>query len=407
MQKQRIKELKEFYHKQLLEKVMPFWEQSDLLDREYGGFITSVDREGKSYNSDKSVWFQGRCLWTFARLCNTYGIRAEWAEAADSGAAFLKKYCIDPLDGRMYFTVTRDGKPLRKRRYFFSESFLVVGLAEYYLLRRNKEDLLMAEQYFDLMLRIYRDASADPFKITPKENAEVRKLHANANPMVLVSSAQTLRRIDPDRRSYYDGVIDSIIDDMISLHYKEDLHCVLETVYTNGDILDNPAGRTINPGHSIENAWFLMNHANLTKNASLLEKAQNILRWSLELGWDKEYGGISYFRDVYGRPCEQLEHDMKLWWVHDEALIATLFAYNLTGDPYYEEWYERVHQYVFSHFPDEKYGEWYGYLHRDGSVSHTQKGSLWKGPYHLPRALMLCEQILTAAERGKIAGELL
>ncbi len=171
--------------------------------------------------------------------------------------------------------------------------------------------------------------------------------------------------------------------------------------------MGNPAGRTVNPGHSIENSWFLMNYANLTKNASLLEKALNILRWSLELGWDKEYGGIYYFRDVYDRPCEQLEHDMKLWWVHDEALIATLLAYNLTGDAYYAEWYERVHSYVFSHFPDREYGEWYGYLHRDGTVSHTQKGSLWKGPYHLPRALMLCEQILTDMEKGETVGALL
>ena len=171
--------------------------------------------------------------------------------------------------------------------------------------------------------------------------------------------------------------------------------------------MDNPAGRTVNPGHSIENSWFLMNYANLTKDASLLEKALNILRWSLELGWDKEYGGIYYFRDVYGRPCEQLEHDMKLWWVHDEALIATVLAYNLTGDAYYVEWYERVHKYVFSHFPDREYGEWYGYLHRDGTVSHTQKGSLWKGPYHLPRAMMLCEQILIAAEKCETVGPLL
>ena len=407
MEKLRISELKQFYHNELLENVIPFWEKSDLLDREYGGFITSVDREGKSYNNDKSVWFQGRCLWTFAKLCNIYGERPEWAAAADSGAAFLKKYCIDSSDGRMYFTVTRDGKPLRKRRYFFSESFLVVGFAEYYLLRHKKEDLELAERYFDLMYRIYRDADADPFKITPKENADIRNLHSNANPMVLVSAAQTLRRADSDRQEYYDSIIGSIIDDMINFHYKEDLHCVLETVYANGDILDNPAGRTINPGHSIENSWFLMNYANLTKNASLLEKALNILRWSLELGWDKEYGGIYYFRDVYGRPCEQLEHDMKLWWVHDEALIATLMAYNLTGDAYYAEWYERLHKYVFSHFPDREYGEWYGYLHRDGTVSHTQKGSLWKGPYHLPRAMMLCEQILTATEKGETVGELL
>lgn len=407
MEHSRITELKEFYHNHLFRDILPFWMQSDLIDEEYGGFITSVDRQGKSYNDDKSVWFQGRCLWTFSKLCNVYGECTEWRKAADSGAEFIKKYCIDKEDGRMYFTVTRDGKPLRKRRYYFSESFLVVGFAEYYLLSRDERDLKMAEEYFDLMYRLYRNPSADPFKITPKENSEVRDLHSNSNPMVLVSSAQTLRRINPTRRQYYDEVIQSIVDDMISLHYKEDLHCVLENVCIDGSILDNPTGRTINPGHSIENAWFLMNQAVYANDQELLQKALNILRWSLELGWDEEYGGIYYFRDVFNRPCEQLEHDMKLWWVHNEALIATLLGANLTGDAYYEEWYEKLHNYVFNHFPDKEYGEWYGYLHRDGTVSHNQKGSLWKGPYHLMRAMMLCEKILTESEIGKKASDLL
>ena len=147
MEQKRITELKEFYHDALLKDIVPFWVQSDLIDKEYGGFITSVDRAGKSYNDDKSVWFQGRCLWTFSKLCITYGIQPEWAEAADRGAEFIKKYCIDEKDGRMYFTVTKDGRPLRKRRYFFSERLLVVGFAEYYLLRGDKKDLELAEKY--------------------------------------------------------------------------------------------------------------------------------------------------------------------------------------------------------------------------------------------------------------------
>ena len=387
-----IKKLRQFYYHTLFDDVLPFWMKSDLIDKKYGGFITSVDRQGKSYNNDKSVWFQGRCLWTFSKLCNVYGVNEAWAKAADSGAKFIKEHCID-TDGRMFFTVTQDGQPLRKRRYFFSESFLVVGFAEYYLLRKNEEDLRLAEKYFDFMYEMYCNPEADPFKITPKENGAIRPLHSNTNPMVLVSSAQTLRRIT-GKHAYYDEIINKIVDDMIKLHYKEDLKCVLETVYADGSILDNPVGRTINPGHSIENSWFLMNAAVQTGNDTLLKQALNILDWSLDIGWDEKYGGIYYFRDVYGRPCEQLEHDMKLWWVHNEALIATLVAYKLTGDKKYTAWYNKLHEYIFSHFSDKEYGEWYGYFHRDGTVSHEQKGSLWKGPYHLLRCLILCEQIL-------------
>ena len=396
MKLEKIKNLKRFYHDTLFSDVLPFWMQSDLIDKEYGGFITSVDRKGKCYNEDKSVWFQGRCLWTFSKLCNVYGLKDEWKSAADSGAEFIKKYCID-TDGRMFFTVTRDGQPLRKRRYFFSESFLAVSFAEYSMLTKNPEDLALAEKYFDLMWTIYKDPSADPFKITPKENVQLRPLHSNANPMVLVSTAQTLRRAS-GKTEHYDKIIREVIDDMIKLHYKEKLKCVLETVYTDGSILNTPTGRTINPGHSIENAWFLLNYAYKTNDNTLKQQALNILDWSLEIGWDEKYGGIYYFRDVYGRPCEALEHDMKLWWVHNEALIATLVAHKLTGDEKYEKWYDKIHDYSFNHFSDKEYGEWYGYLHRDGSVSHEQKGSLWKGPYHLLRCLMLCEMILASDE---------
>lgn len=406
MNKQKISDYVKFYNDFLLDNVVPFWEKSDLIDEECGGFITSVDRQGKSYNDDKSVWFQGRCLWTFSKLLNEYGYNEKWAKAANSGAEFIKKYCIDK-DGRMFFTVTKDGKPLRKRRYYFSESFLVAGFAEYYVFTKDEKDLELAEKYFDLMYSIYRNPSSDPFKITPKENPEVRNLHSNANPMVLVSTAQQLLRVDAERKEYYEKIIGDLIADMIGLHYKEEYKCVLENVFTDGSVLDNPTGRTINPGHSIENSWFLMNYAAKKQDNDLLKKALNILDWSLELGWDKEYGGVYYFRDLFSRPCEQLEHDMKLWWVHNECLIATLAAYKLTGDEKYFDKFETIHEYCFLHFADKECGEWYGYLHRDGTVSHTQKGSLWKGPYHLPRCLVNVQKLLQSIETNGKFPELL
>ena len=138
-----------------------------------------------------------------------------------------------------------------------------------------------------------------------------------------------------------------------------------------------------------------------TNDQALLQNCLNIIDWSLERGWDKEFGGCFYFVDLNGRPCEQLEWDMKLWWVHNEILIATLMAYGLTGDEKYWDWFEKVHAYAFEHFHDKENGEWYGYLHRDGTVSHTQKGSMWKGPFHLPRCLMLVDSLLGMLEEGE------
>jgi len=384
---------KKLYSSHLLQDIIPFWMESQMSDKQYGGYITSVDRRGKSYNDDKSVWFQGRGLWTFSALCRQYGMNKEWLAAAQSGRDFLNRHCIDS-DGRMFFQVTQEGNPLRKRRYMFSESFYVVGQAEYAALTGDKEALKQAEDCFESMLRMYRNPGSDPYKITPKTYAKTRQERSAAVPMVMVSSAQILRRCSKGREAYYSAIVKEVADDILTHHYKPELSCVLETAAPDGGFIDNPEGRTINPGHSCENAWFLMNEALYSDDKELLQKALNILNWSLERGWDKEHGGILYFVDVNDHPPEKLEWDMKLWWVHNEALIALLMAYGLTGETSYWDWFEKVHDYTFTHFPDKEYGEWYGYLHRDGTVSHTQKGSMWKGPYHLPRCLMICEKLL-------------
>lgn len=399
-------EFQKFYRGQLLENIVPFWMNSDLLDFENGGYISSVDRQGKSYNDDKSVWFQGRCLWTFSTLCEKYGIRDEWKKAADIGKRFLEEKCFDK-DGRMFFTVTKEGLPLRKRRYMFSESFFVVGMAEYGYVFGDKDALEKAEACFENMMKMYRDPASDPFKITPKSYSQTRDERSSAVPMVLVSTAQLLRRCDSDKADYYNSIANEVAKDILKYHFHPELKASLENVLQDGSHIDNPAGRTINPGHSCENSWFLMCQAVYNNDKKLFDTALELFDCSFERGWDKQYGGVLYFVDLDGRPCEQLEWDMKLWWVHNEVLIASLMAYSHTGDEKYWERFKLVHEYSFNHFADKEFGEWYGYLHRDGTVSHTQKGSLWKGPYHLPRCLMLCDELLGKIAEGKKGAPLL
>ena len=400
MNTQTFKQYQEFYKDHLLNDCMKFWMNSDLLDHENGGYITSVDRFGKSYNNDKSVWFQGRGLWTFSALTRLYGEREEWTKAALLGKKFLEEHCVDE-DGRMFFQTMQDGTPLRKRRYMYSESFYVAGMAEYGAAFNDKDALDKAEKCFGLMMKMYEDPTSDPFKITPK--VLNRADRAAAVPMVLVSSAQILRRCIPEKAEHYTKITKQIANDIFKYFYKPEMKCSLETVGMNGEFIDNPAGRTINPGHAMENAWFLMNEALYSGDDEIITKAKNIFDWSLELGWDKEHGGVSYYKDILGRPCEQLEHDMKLWWVHNEAAIALLMLYGITKEQKYWDWFVKFHDFTMKHFHDKEHGEWYGYLHNDNTVSHTQKGSMWKGPFHLPRALMIIEQLLgQLAETGEI-----
>ncbi|MDD2245247.1 MAG: AGE family epimerase/isomerase, partial [Dysgonamonadaceae bacterium] len=47
------------YKSELLEKVLPFWLHKSQ-DKEFGGYFTCLDREGKVYDTDKFMWLQGR-----------------------------------------------------------------------------------------------------------------------------------------------------------------------------------------------------------------------------------------------------------------------------------------------------------------------------------------------------------
>ena len=84
--------------RQQLEGVADFWLKNGM-DHVHGGIYTCLDRKGKIYSTDKSVWMQGRCGWTYAYLCHVYGVRKEWLEASKSCIDFLEDHCVNRAAG--------------------------------------------------------------------------------------------------------------------------------------------------------------------------------------------------------------------------------------------------------------------------------------------------------------------
>ena len=387
MKPQKLNEFINVYKNGLLENTMPFW-QTHAPDGEYGGFMTYLDADGSVVSTDKPMWVIGRIAWLFARIYNTVEPRQEWLDWAKQGIDFLRKFGFDS-DGRMFYTVTRDGKPLRKRRYIFTETFGVIALAEYALASGDDQARQEACDLYRLILRYH----TTPGLLEPKGFPETRQLKSHAMPMILLATTQVLRQVDED--DLYERTINDSIDEVLNDFVKPEFKALLESVGPKGEFLDEPPGREVNPGHAIETAWFIMEEARRRNNdRKLIDSACQILDWSLDIGWDKEYGGIYYFRDCKGWPAPQYEHDMKLWWPHNEAIYATLLAYHLTGDEKYSAWHDKIHQWSYERFPDNENGEWFGYLHRDGTVSCRLKGNVFKGPFHLPRMELNCWKLL-------------
>ena len=377
------------YREGLLSDTVPFWFPR-CVDREHGGFLHCVDRDGTLVDTDKSVWAQGRMSWMLLTLYNTVERRPEWLAWGEHGLAFLERHCVD-ADGRLFFHVTRDGRPVRKRRYAFSESFAAIAHAAHARATGSDASAARARDLFDRFTRWNFTPGLMPAKYT-----DTRPVIGLAPRLITIVTAQELQaNLGPDPA--LGAWIDRCIDEISRLFLKPDLRAVMETVGPGGEILDHFDGRTLNPGHAIEASWFLMHEGRLRGDRSLVRLGCDMLDWMWTRGWDEEYGGLFYFRDVYGRPVQEYWHDMKFWWPHDEAIIATLLAHHLTGEEKYRRWHDMVHGWSHRHFADPEHGEWYGYLHRDGSLSTTLKGGLWKSFFHHPRMQWYCWQLLEQA----------
>ncbi len=369
------------YKNELLNEVIPFWENYSL-DEEFGGYFTCLSNNDQVYDTDKFIWLQARQIWMFSTLYQKVQKKEKWKEIALLGANFLKKHGRDK-SGNWYFSLNREGNPLVQPYNIFSDCFAAMAFGKLYEIKPNEKYAEIAKTTFENILKRQHDPKAKYNKIYPG----TRNLQNFALPMILCNLSLELEPIlGSDKVS---EVTEEVIDLVMNTFYDEESGLVLENVSDHGEFVDSFEGRLLNPGHAIEAMWFIMNLGIRRNDTALIEKAEKIMFQQLEHGWDEEYGGIFYFMDLKGHSPQQLEHDQKLWWVHLETLVALAKAYAYNQSSTAEEWFKKVHDYTWKKFRDkENGGEWFGYLSRQGEVNLRLKGGKWKGCFHVPRALL-------------------
>ena len=376
---------------ELLENVVPFW-LTHSQDERYGGYFPCLDRGGDVYDTDKFVWLQGRQVWLFSMLYNQVEKRPEWLECAVQGAEFLRKHGHDG-NYNWYFSLTRDGQPIVDPYNIFSYTFATMAFAQLAKASGNEEYALIARKTFDRVL----EKRSNPKGKWSKGHPGTRPMKDFALPMILCNlSLEIEHLIDP---KLIDQIVETCLHEVLDVFYQPDLGLIVENVSAaDNSLVDSFEGRSINPGHSLEAMWFIMDLGKRLNRPELIDKAVKIALSTIEYGWDKEYGGIFYFMDRLGHPQQQLEWDQKLWWVHIEAMIAMIKGYRLTGSQACLDWFLRLHDYTWSHFKDPEYPEWFGYLNRRGEVLLPLKGGKWKGCFHVPRGMYQIWQILEQCE---------
>ncbi|GAP68467.1 mannose/cellobiose epimerase, N-acyl-D-glucosamine 2-epimerase family [Bacteroidales bacterium 6E] len=391
-----LQKLSHQYRNELLENVVPFWEKYSR-DEESGGYFTCLDRQGKVFDTDKFIWLQARQVWMFATLYNKVEARQEWLDMSLHGAKFLKQF---GHDGQLnwYFSLTREGKPLIEPYNIFSDCFATMAFGQLYQATGTEEFGDIAKKTFDLILKRQDNPKGRFTKNVPG----TRPLKGFSLPMILCNLSLEIEHLLP--KELVDETIRKVVHEVMEVFYQQDTGLILENVNPDGSFSDSFEGRLLNPGHAIEAMWFIMDLSERLNQPELAQKATDIMLRTLEYGWDQQHGGIFYFMDIKGYPPQQLEWDQKLWWVHMETLISLIKGYRLTGNAACLNWFEKVHEYTWKRFPDPGYGEWYGYLNRQGEVLLPLKGGKWKGCFHVPRGLLqIWKTLETIREIPKIA----
>ena len=374
-----LKKLALQYRDELLNKVVPFWENHSR-DELFGGYFTCLDRQGNVFDTDKFIWLQGREVWMFSTLYNKVEQKPQWLEMALHGADFLQKYGHDG-NFNWYFSLTREGKPLVQPYNIFSDCFATMAFGQLYHATGKEEYAEIAKNTFNnILLR-----KSDPKGKYSKTIGHTRPLKGFSLPMILCNLSLEIEHLLS--KEMVEETIGNCLYEVLEVFYNQESGLILENVKPDGGFSDSFEGRLLNPGHAIEAMWFIMDLSVRQRKPDLAKKAVEIMLRTIEYGWDKEFGGIFYFMDIKGYPPQQLEWDQKLWWVHVETLISLIKGYSLTGNPQCLDWFEKFHDYTWSHFTDPEYDEWFGYLNRRGEVLLPLKGGKWKGCFHVPRGL--------------------
>lgn len=411
--------LYEFYIRHLNEEILPFWLKNSI-DREYGGFFTCFDNSGKNLiSTDKYTWSQGRMVWVLSKLSSMEiqmeETRQSLLDLAASGAEFLMENCLLP-NGNCTFVMDRSGKAKPQQQgeeldsSFYADCFAVLGLSKYAFVSKDKKALDFAVRLFN---SIYERVQSGSFKSEPYPAPKGFRLHGPPMIMLNVSSelADALHGFGDALYTGINSKAEAFMHDIIDNFVSED-NLVHEMIDEKKGIRnDCLLGRYINPGHTIEDMWFIIHQARKTGNREMILKAAKIIDRTFKAGWDEEFGGLLLFADMEGgRPkgeisgfekekmVEKVLNDWssKLWWPHSEALYSLLLAYGLTGDAGFIEMYSKVHEYTFNTFPnpDRELGEWIQIRDRQGLPEQKLVALPVKDPFHIARNIILIIELL-------------
>lgn len=376
------------YEKELLGSVVPFWE-TNCIDRKYGGYFTSLDRDGSVYDSTKYMWMQWRIVYMFAELHLSEYSQPAWLDIAAGGFDFLHRHGRNE-NGCYYFALNRKGIPAIAPYNIYSDCFAALGSSAMWKATGEKLHRRAAEE----AMASYISRLGNPKGKWEKNLAGQQSFLTVGHYMMLANLGIVMDNSLGSK--CHSNNLKYATDTLLEKFWNPELNLMFENILPDGGFdLKSCKGRMLNPGHALEAMWFVLDClGTLGNDPQQIGLASDIIKATLASGWDQKHGGLYYFMDALNKPHMELQWDMKLWWPQCEAAIACLQAFKITGDQEFLDWFIKLDKWIWNHFPDLEYGEWFGYLNRQGEPTHLLKGGKWKTFFHLPRFLLMSIRLM-------------
>lgn len=378
------------YRSLLLDGIVPFWLKYGI-DWEYGGVLSCMTDEGSPISGDKYIWSQARSVWTFSALYNRIEKRPEFLKAAQNSVRFLLAHGRDENDRWVYHT-DRKGKVIEGPISIYADCFAVYGFSEYYRATGDENILSLARSSYEQIRR--RIEEPDFSETAPYQLPPGRKVHGI--PMIMLEVTNELAQTTGD--ASLEPLADDFASQIMNHFVRPERKLLLEFLSDEYQELPSNEGTFVMPGHAIESMWFVLHLAMRRHDQKLIHRAAEVIHWHLKAGWDPQFGGLFLGIDADGKEPFLPHSEKKLWWPHTEALYALLLAYKLTGEKWCADWYQKVHEWSFSHFEMAEVGDWRQRLDRAGNPATEVVALPVKDPFHLPRAATLIMQLLDEAQ---------
>lgn len=387
------------------------------IDTLYGGYLSTFSYDFKPVGiQDKMIVTQARHTWSTAKAAMFYH-DTSYISMSRHGFYFLRDKMWDKKYGGFYNLVSRDGTPKSVIKEAYGNAFSIYGLCAYYECSKDIRALDLAKKTFLWLEKHSHDPIYKGYYQHLKRNGAhvIRTADISSTSEIGYkdqnSSIHLLEALTELYKVWKNPLVKERLQEMLylirdkivtpegylQLFFTYDWKPVSYRDSSDAVIKKNHSIDHVSYGHDVETAYLMKEATEALGNMhdeKTLAVGKRMVDQALRNGWDDSLGGFYdegyYFKD---KPGLTITNKSKNWWAQAEALNTLLMFSDMYPDDsmnylqkFFKEW-----QYVQTYLIDHEHGDWYEEgLDNDPQLKTGLKAHIWKGSYHVFRAMMNC-----------------